>query len=362
MSTFEQINLGSDNAGTGGDSYRGASDKTNRNFTALARLLPGPMGYVTDNTQLALADVGKRVTLMVEATGKTVWLPLAGQAGSDATILLWNLRSAVTVSGAGADQVDIGQLQTGDWAVYVADGDKIWHVVQRGRNGWNEVVSGDLNVRGAALLDGEVRVAQAAAEGRIRVGAVNGYFYAQQDSVGYWAGDAGSFQFVFADKSFRVSGHTVYHDGNFNPAGKLDKSTIKRIGVGYAESDAIVNTGGDSTKRTQIFGFSYTQPAGGAGAMMLTALVRPAWLSGAVPVIDMSLRLIDTTSGGQVTGLDWSQQFSAAEMGSFWAHALSIPIAADGLAPGRVYEIRLYAGKNSDGRCQLAILGSGLAF
>lgn len=349
MANFEEINLGRDDAGTGGDSYRGASSKTNRNFSTVARWLPGPVGYVVDSKVLTVDDVGKRIALLVDSAGKTVWLPQASAALADSTILLWNLRSPMTVAGQGTDNVDIGILQTGDWAMYAADGDKTWHVVMRGRNGWDEVVSGGLTVGGGVSAKGQLIGGVGSDEGEIRLGAAPGYFYASSTSAGYWSEKNGSFQLSFSDKKFRVDGVELQ-----------PKTAYRTVSLGYSESQNIPSNGSD--KVAQIFGFGYTHPETGAGVLMLSALVRIAWLSGNPFFAAFDLRLFDTVTSATVAIESWGADFAAGDVGLYWAQSVTIPMSVVGLIPGRAYEVRLFAGKNSDGRCQIAMRGSGVAF
>ncbi|MGU7780460.1 phage tail protein [Burkholderia sp. PU8-34] len=76
-------------------------------------------------------------------------------------------------------------------------------------------------------IGGQLSVGPGAGEGQIRVGAADGYFYGNANSVGWWGGNAGSFQFYAADGSFRVNGKPVWHSGNLTPLDLNNGGTLK---------------------------------------------------------------------------------------------------------------------------------------
>ncbi|MDN7856550.1 phage tail protein [Burkholderia cepacia] len=93
--------------------------------------------------------------------------------------------------------------------------------------------TGYVTIDGTGLgtrIGGQLSVGPGAGEGQIRVGAADGYFYGNATSVGWWGGNAGSFQFYAADGSFRVNGKPVWHSGNLTPfdlnVGGTSKATL----------------------------------------------------------------------------------------------------------------------------------------
>ncbi|RQT33431.1 phage tail protein [Burkholderia contaminans] len=93
--------------------------------------------------------------------------------------------------------------------------------------------TGVVTIDGTGLgtrIGGQLSVGPAAGEGQIRVGAADGYFYGNATSVGWWGGNAGSFQYYAADGSFRINGKTAWHSGNLTPldlnVGGTSKGTL----------------------------------------------------------------------------------------------------------------------------------------
>ncbi|MGS1051978.1 phage tail fiber protein [Burkholderia glumae] len=90
--------------------------------------------------------------------------------------------------------------------------------------------TGYVTIDGTGLgtrIGGQLSVGPSAGEGQIRVGAADGYFYGNATSVGWWGGNAGSFQFYAADGSFRVNGKPVWHSGNLTPLDLNNGGTMK---------------------------------------------------------------------------------------------------------------------------------------
>ncbi|WP_414440452.1 hypothetical protein [Burkholderia sp. 22PA0106] len=358
MTTFELINLGNDNAGTGGDSYRSGNDKMNRNLARLERTVAGDITYVADTKALDATHLGKRVGLLFQDAGKSLPMPVASTTPNNSTILLWNLAQAVSIVPQNNEGIDMGSLQNGDWALYQCDNGYGWHCVARGRIGWNEIVSGNLSVRGAfdvantITTRSEIIGGAGSDEGRVRLGGSPGYFYSSSAGAGFWGGSAGgSFQFTMNDKKFRINGSEV-----------AIKSGQRNISLGSSASEQIPSNGSNSDQLGQVFGFAYTHPTEGAGVLFVTALMRLGWLSGNAFFLALELRLYDTVAQTFVVVESWGVDFNQGDMGLYWAKSVSIPLAQSGLIPGRNYEIRLYAGKTSDGRCQIGLRGAGVAF
>ncbi|MEN2473886.1 tail fiber protein [Burkholderia sp. GS2Y] len=96
---------------------------------------------------------------------------------------------------------------------------------------WNDfrpfawsLTSGNVLINGSGAstnIGGELEVGRGASEGHIRLGPVDGYFYANPHSVGWW-GKADSFQYMLDDHTFRINGKPVWHTGNLTP---LDRAT-----------------------------------------------------------------------------------------------------------------------------------------
>ncbi|RQT18212.1 tail fiber protein [Burkholderia contaminans] len=90
--------------------------------------------------------------------------------------------------------------------------------------------TGYVTIDGTGLgtrIGGQLSVGSGAGEGQIRVGAADGYFYGNATSVGWWGGNAGSFQFYAADGSFRVNGKPVWHSGNLTALDLNSGGTLK---------------------------------------------------------------------------------------------------------------------------------------
>ncbi|MDN7717811.1 phage tail protein [Burkholderia gladioli] len=72
-------------------------------------------------------------------------------------------------------------------------------------------------IGGNATIVGDAWIANGASEGRARIGPLNGYFYSNAVSVGWWSPTIGSFQYMVDDRSFRIDGKPVWHSGNVTP-------------------------------------------------------------------------------------------------------------------------------------------------
>ncbi|WP_186156910.1 phage tail protein [Burkholderia gladioli] len=77
--------------------------------------------------------------------------------------------------------------------------------------GQGTAIGGDVKIAGDAWI------ANGANEGRARIGPLNGYFYSNATSVGWWSPTIGSFQYMVDDRSFRIDGKPVWHSGNVTP-------------------------------------------------------------------------------------------------------------------------------------------------
>ncbi|ACR29790.1 phage tail protein [Burkholderia glumae] len=72
-------------------------------------------------------------------------------------------------------------------------------------------------IGGNATIVGDVRIGHGLDEGHARIGPLDGYFYSNKTSVGWWSPTVGSFQYVAQDRTFRVDGYLVWHSGNMTP-------------------------------------------------------------------------------------------------------------------------------------------------
>ncbi|WP_063533298.1 phage tail protein [Burkholderia sp. MSMB1589WGS] len=80
---------------------------------------------------------------------------------------------------------------------------------------------------GAVEAVGDLAVAKTAGEGHIRLGPLDGYFYASKFGVGWWSPTVGSFQYVIEDRTFRIDGKPVWHQGNLLPLDLNKGGTLK---------------------------------------------------------------------------------------------------------------------------------------
>lgn len=74
---------------------------------------------------------------------------------------------------------------------------------------------------GAVDVARDLEVGRQASEGHIKLGPVDGYLYANPVSTGWWSPAGSSYQYIFADHTFRIDGRMAWHEGNLDP---LDKS------------------------------------------------------------------------------------------------------------------------------------------
>lgn len=155
MANLQKVNLGTPPEAKDGDSSRTANVKANSNVDVLSTQIPLTTKYLPDaNVTLDVSYVGKRVGINMTVPGRVVAFPAANSVPVDQCILLWNIGAALTIGFQQGDGSELGTLNRGDWVVYVSDGNTYWHVVQRGRNFWDETVSGNLTVAGNLSVAG----------------------------------------------------------------------------------------------------------------------------------------------------------------------------------------------------------------
>ncbi|MFA8392087.1 phage tail protein [Burkholderia ubonensis] len=78
----------------------------------------------------------------------------------------------------------------------------------------------------ALQVAGRISVSRTASEGQLALGNNDGYFYGNEKGVGFWSSTQGRFQYVFADRTFRINDKTVWHEGNLDPLDKTKGGTL----------------------------------------------------------------------------------------------------------------------------------------
>ncbi|MEY8174043.1 hypothetical protein [Burkholderia multivorans] len=154
MPTLQKINLGTPPAGKDGDSTRAGFVKMNANIDVINTCVALGYELITDSTTLKPAQVGTRYGINIADQGKSITIPLASSVSVNACLHFFNAGSPVTIAPQGSDGTQIGTLNKGDWATYVSDGAKYWHVAERGKMLWDETVGGNLTVGGRVLVGG----------------------------------------------------------------------------------------------------------------------------------------------------------------------------------------------------------------
>lgn len=146
MATLQKANLGVAPSGAGGDDQRTANMRFNANFDVLSALVALGYKFISDNSTLVAGDVGARIGINMGVGGKAVKFPLSSSVPVNSCVHLFNVGPPVAIGFQGDDGSQINLLNTGDWAMWIADGGKYWHVAARGRMLPDEVVSGFLAV------------------------------------------------------------------------------------------------------------------------------------------------------------------------------------------------------------------------
>ncbi|VWB15653.1 hypothetical protein BLA14095_00443 [Burkholderia lata] len=158
MPQLQKANLGVPPNGAGGDDQRTANMRFNANVDVLSACVALGYNILSDNWTLAPSNVGTRFGLNMGAGGKSVKLPLASSVSVNACVHFFNVGPPVAIGFQGDDGSQINLLNMGDWATYVADGGKYWHVAERGRMLSDEVVSGFLTVSKGLTVGGDLVV------------------------------------------------------------------------------------------------------------------------------------------------------------------------------------------------------------
>ncbi|WP_334068759.1 hypothetical protein [Burkholderia cepacia] len=246
MPALQKINQGTPPSGQDGDSVRTGFAKVNANSDVLAACVALGYKFLSDNSTLTPGDVGTRFGLNMGVGGKVVKLPLASSVSVNACVHFFNVGPPVTIGFQGNDGSQIKQLNTGDWATYVADGGTYWHVAERGRMLWDETVGGNLAVGGTLTAAGAVKVGQS-------VQVAGGIRTAGQDFIRSVSGDYGVILRNDGSNVYLLSTKKGDPDGQWNDYRPLSWG----LSDGYVKID------------------SY-----GAGCSFGT---RPTWMGGLVP-------------------------------------------------------------------------------
>ncbi|KVP62557.1 hypothetical protein WJ91_03050 [Burkholderia ubonensis] len=90
------------------------------------------------------------------------------------------------------------------------------------------LIVGSTTDDGASALQvaGRIAVSRATGEGQVALGKNDGYFYGNEQGVGFWSSTQGRFQYVFTDRTFRINDKTVWHEGNLDPLDKTKGGTM----------------------------------------------------------------------------------------------------------------------------------------
>ncbi|WP_321940052.1 tail fiber domain-containing protein [Paraburkholderia sp. J8-2] len=136
MSALQQIDLGVEPTGVGGDTFRGVGKKLQSNIGVLSTqaALTSAVAVTDPGSALTVADhVGRRVNIALTASG-AVKLPASTDAGADAVILLRNtgtVAAYLAAADGSGDSVGLVVLNPGDGALVDADGAVGWGVLLR---------------------------------------------------------------------------------------------------------------------------------------------------------------------------------------------------------------------------------------
>ncbi|KWO24709.1 phage tail protein [Burkholderia ubonensis] len=90
------------------------------------------------------------------------------------------------------------------------------------------LIVGSTTDDGASALQvaGCIAVSRATGEGQVALGKNDGYFYGNEKGAGFWSSTQGRFQYVFADRTFRINDKSVWHEGNLDPLDKTKGGTM----------------------------------------------------------------------------------------------------------------------------------------
>ncbi|WP_205191603.1 tail fiber domain-containing protein [Burkholderia sp. LMG 13014] len=158
MGKLQKANLGQAPSGAGGDDQRAANARFNANVDVLQACVPIEFRYLDDDAGLQASDVGARFIVSMRGPGKTVTLPLASTVQGNGCLYLVNNGPPLNVACQAGDGTQIRTLNSGDWAGYVSDSVKYWHVAERGRMQLDETIGGSLAVSKGLTVGGPLSV------------------------------------------------------------------------------------------------------------------------------------------------------------------------------------------------------------
>ncbi|KVK82094.1 phage tail protein [Burkholderia sp. MSMB1498] len=188
----------------------------------------GPVVLVTGNAE--------RVRVTKE--GRTL-IGTSDDNGRDALQVRGNASASNGMIAGGLDRGDGGQLRAcgNQYGAFIRNDDVSVYLLSTKKGdplgSWNDwrplswsLESGKVVVDGsgagavfggAANVAGDLTVGRNTAEGHVKLGPVDGYFYTSKDSTGWWSPTIGSYQYMFGDRTFRVDGKAVWHEGTLTP-------------------------------------------------------------------------------------------------------------------------------------------------
>lgn len=106
---------------------------------------------------------------------------------------------------------------------------------------------------GAVDVARDLEVGRQASEGHIKLGPVDGYLYANPVSTGWWSPAGSSYQYIFADHTFRIDGRMAWHEGNLDPLDKSKGGTLAGD-VSFAPGKRLVLAEGSPAAPSLTFG------------------------------------------------------------------------------------------------------------
>lgn len=141
----------------------------------------------------------------LQADDGSYMLRIVNDAYSDARLALAVTRRPAPGSGSAAPLFDLDKMSLMPSGGVVVVGDQA-------------DASGDrLQVRGAGRFDGDVSIQNGDTEMHLRLGPIAGYWYGSKTDWGFWSQNSGALQYIIADRTLRVDGHVVFHEGNLAP-------------------------------------------------------------------------------------------------------------------------------------------------
>ncbi|NTX27656.1 tail fiber protein [Burkholderia pyrrocinia] len=108
-------------------------------------------------------------------------------------------------------------------------------------------------IGGSVDMVGDLKVKPAWGEGRIFLGAVDGYFYGNAETAGWFSATKGAFQYFYSNRTFRIDGQVVYHAGNMTPLDVNLGGTVKST-VSFAAGARVILSEGTAQNPSLAFG------------------------------------------------------------------------------------------------------------